>query len=81
MRESMASTIPLRPRSALILALASLAGLVMFLWPLMVKVDPQQPQLMPPSSSCCSCPSWSCSVWWSWPRVAWTQRRWRCWVS
>ncbi|MEZ5161719.1 MAG: hypothetical protein R2709_13855 [Marmoricola sp.] len=48
MRESMASTIPLRPRSALILALASLAGLVMFLWPLMVKVDPQQPQLMPP---------------------------------
>ena len=48
MRESMASTIPLRPRSALVLALASLAGLVMFLWPLMVKVDPQQPQLRPP---------------------------------
>jgi energy-coupling factor transport system substrate-specific component len=40
--------IPIRPRSALILALASLAGLVMFLWPLLVKVNPEQPTLMPP---------------------------------
>ncbi len=40
--------IPLRPRSALILALASVAGLIMFLWPLLVRVDPEQPDFMPP---------------------------------
>lgn len=40
--------IPIRPRSILVLALASLAGLVMFLWPLLVKVDPDQPTLLPP---------------------------------
>lgn len=42
------AAIPLRPRSALVLALASLGGLVMFLWPLLVQVNPEQPKLAPP---------------------------------
>lgn len=34
----------LRPRSALVLALASLAGLAMFVWPLLVRVEPSGAQ-------------------------------------
>ncbi|WP_037313479.1 ECF transporter S component [Amycolatopsis orientalis] len=39
-----APAVRLGPRSALVLALASLAGLMMFLWPLLVRVEPQSMQ-------------------------------------
>lgn len=34
------NAVPLRPRSAAVLGLASLAGLMMFVWPLLVRVQP-----------------------------------------
>ncbi len=40
--------IPLRLRSATVLTAASLAGLLMFVWPLLVKVGADQPTLQPP---------------------------------
>jgi energy-coupling factor transport system substrate-specific component len=40
--------IPLRLRSAAVLTLASVAGLLMFLWPLLVKVHVDEPTLQPP---------------------------------
>ena len=40
--------IPLRLRSATVLAAASLAGLLMFVWPLLVRVRVEQPTLQPP---------------------------------
>jgi energy-coupling factor transport system substrate-specific component len=41
-------SIPLRLRSATVLAAASLAGLLMFVWPLLVRVRVEQPTLQPP---------------------------------
>lgn len=38
----------LRPRSVLVLAVASLTGLVMFLWPLLVKIEPGTTRVDPP---------------------------------
>lgn len=38
----------LRPRSALVLALASLAGVVMFVWPLLLRVRPDSDAVQPP---------------------------------
>jgi energy-coupling factor transport system substrate-specific component len=40
--------IPLRLRSATVLTTASLAGLLMFVWPLLVRVRVDQPTLQPP---------------------------------
>jgi energy-coupling factor transport system substrate-specific component len=40
--------IPLRLRSATVLTVASLAGLLMFVWPLLVRVRVDQPTLQPP---------------------------------
>jgi len=48
MSSQISAAIPLRPRSALVITLASLGGLVMFLWPLLVQVNPEQPRLAPP---------------------------------
>ena len=42
------AVIPLRLRSAAVLTVASLAGLLMFLWPMLVKVRVDQPDLQPP---------------------------------
>jgi energy-coupling factor transport system substrate-specific component len=42
------SAVPLRLRSAAVLALASLAGLLMFLWPLLVRVRAEGQVLQPP---------------------------------
>jgi energy-coupling factor transport system substrate-specific component len=39
-----AAALRLGPRSTLVLVLASIAGLMMFLWPLLVKVDPSSTQ-------------------------------------
>ncbi|MEV6908527.1 ECF transporter S component [Amycolatopsis sp. NPDC051071] len=39
-----APAVRLGPRSALVLGLASLAGLMMFIWPLLVRVEPQSMQ-------------------------------------
>jgi energy-coupling factor transport system substrate-specific component len=40
--------VPLRLRSAAVLTVASLAGLLMFVWPLLVRVRVDQPTLQPP---------------------------------
>jgi energy-coupling factor transport system substrate-specific component len=42
------AAIPLRLRSTAVLTVASLAGLLMFVWPLLVKVRVDQPTLQPP---------------------------------
>ncbi len=43
-----ASAVPLRLRSALVLGVASLIGLMMFLWPLILRIDRDQPRVDPP---------------------------------
>lgn len=42
------AAVPIRVRSALVLGVASLAGLMMFLWPLLVQVQPGEQRLDPP---------------------------------
>lgn len=42
------SAVPLRPRSFAVLLLASVAGLMMFVWPLLVRVDPGTSRVDPP---------------------------------
>lgn len=42
------SAVPLRLRSTLVLGAASLAGLMMFLWPLISQVNPDEPRVDPP---------------------------------
>ncbi len=42
------AAVPLHPRSAAVLALASAAGLLMFLWPLLVKVRVEEQTVQPP---------------------------------
>ena len=42
------SAVPLRPRSFAVLAVASVAGLMMFVWPLLVRVDPGTSRVDPP---------------------------------
>jgi energy-coupling factor transport system substrate-specific component len=42
------ASVPVRPRSAAVLGLASLAGLLMFVWPLLVRVSPANAQVEPP---------------------------------
>ncbi len=42
------SAVPLRPRSFAVLLLASLAGLMMFVWPLLVRVEPGTTRVDPP---------------------------------
>jgi energy-coupling factor transport system substrate-specific component len=42
------SAVPLRPRSFLVLALASAAGLMMFAWPLLLRVEPGTTRVDPP---------------------------------
>jgi energy-coupling factor transport system substrate-specific component len=43
-----AVAVPLRPRSVAVLAVASVAGLMMFVWPLLVRVPPGTPRVDPP---------------------------------
>jgi energy-coupling factor transport system substrate-specific component len=47
-RTSPSVAIPLRLRSAAVLTVASVAGLAMFLWPLLVRVRVDEPTLQPP---------------------------------
>lgn len=42
------TTLPLRPRSAAVLGLATLVGLVMFCWPLLLDVPPHSDAVQPP---------------------------------
>ena len=42
------SAVPLRPRSVAVLAVASLAGLLMFVWPLVLRVQPGTSRVDPP---------------------------------
>jgi energy-coupling factor transport system substrate-specific component len=42
------SAVPLRPRSLAVLLLASVAGLMMFVWPLLVRVEPGSARVDPP---------------------------------
>jgi energy-coupling factor transport system substrate-specific component len=42
------SAVPLRPRSVAVLAVASLTGLAMFVWPLLVRVEPGTARVDPP---------------------------------
>lgn len=42
------SAVPLRPRSVAVLLVASLAGLTMFVWPLLVRVQPGTDRVDPP---------------------------------
>src|SRR4051794_5795919 len=42
------AAIPLRSRSAAVLTVASVAGLLMFAWPLLVRVHVDEPTLQPP---------------------------------
>ena len=44
----MTSAVRVGPRSAVVLALASAAGLVMFVWPFLLVPDPQAGQVAPP---------------------------------
>ncbi len=46
--ELLPTSVPVRPRSAAVLGLASLAGLLMFVWPLLVRVSPGNGQVEPP---------------------------------
>lgn len=43
-----AAAVPIRLRSALVLGVASVAGLMMFLWPLLVQVEPGEQRIDPP---------------------------------
>ena len=43
-----AAAVPLRPRSAAVLGLASLAGLVMFVWPLLLRIPAEGQTVAPP---------------------------------
>lgn len=45
---ALTSAVPVRLRSALVLTVASLAGLMMFLWPLIIRVDPGEARVDPP---------------------------------
>ena len=42
------SAVPLRPRSVAVLSLASAAGLMMFVWPLLLRVEPGTTRVDPP---------------------------------
>src|SRR5689334_5301814 len=42
------SAVPLRPRSFAVLLVASVAGLMMFVWPLLVRVEPGTERVDPP---------------------------------
>ena len=49
------SAVPLSVRSRWVLGVASLAGLMMLCWPLLVQVEDGD-QVVRRSCSCCSCP-------------------------
>ena len=56
-RELERRAVPLGPAFATVLVVASLAGLMMLCWPLLVQVPADgEDGSTRPSSSCCSCP-------------------------
>ena len=48
MSQTATAAVPIRLRSALVLTVASAAGLMMFLWPLLLKVSPDDTRVDPP---------------------------------